>query len=595
MDIQADYSCYITLNNKTDVDFELIDTLVVSGEWPDSQPPNTIDANSSVSITLKDKFGATGSQGSVAYSLKFKKYPDTKITFKLEFYDPYGPWYDNFLGGSTNHPDLISVNVHPYSKAGHPFNAEADIFALKVLSSGEGEKAVAEIDKAAKAQLAAARAQSHGLRDTTALAKRPFQANFSIGFKPEGFIPINKDPVHENIAIAAFIKADQLPQGTTYNNLNPKQWEYFRGLLWNDDPSCLLFDDKVDNNRDFGAGLEWYDAFKAGPANCMTRRSHFGDLQCLHGMATKNGEAPEDTKRYILTWLEVMYKLACGNQGTAVQDKLKTVLPAQFNGSTNPTSDATLKQLLLATTPNYRFSNLQRRALGVCLHIIQDSYAIGHTQRCLLNPGDQANRDENGYIQFKPGTYGRWGSVISFHCYSGQDDDRHSHYDSLEGVAPVPKQLSTFDKILGARDAIDKSAGLINFFTAQTKWEDGVKQFLEQDVFALAPNAKPANSDVDGNVGPCITAGGARAMSDTRYQDLEYAAGLQRKLASLEGGNSGGLDIEAVPSSPLWARHSNGKRSLKRLALLVLLGVFALVVAIVSSAVMSRLVAKVLF
>lgn len=124
MDIQADYSCYITLNNKTDVDFELIDTLVVSGEWPDSQPPNTIDANSSVSITLKDKFGATGSQGSVAYSLKFKKYPDTKITFKLEFYDPYGPWYDNFLGGSTNHPDLISVNVHPYSKAGHPFNGK---------------------------------------------------------------------------------------------------------------------------------------------------------------------------------------------------------------------------------------------------------------------------------------------------------------------------------------------------------------------------------------------------------------------------------------------------------------------------------------
>ncbi|KAL9612990.1 MAG: hypothetical protein Q9167_002467 [Letrouitia subvulpina] len=570
MDIQADYSCYITLNNKTDVDFELIDTLVVSGQWPDSQPPNTIDANSSVSITLNDKLGAAGSQGSVAYSLKLKKFPDTKITFKLDFSDPYSPWNDNFLGGSTNHPELISINVHPYSKAGHPFNAEADIFALKVLSSGEGEKAIAEIDKAAKAQLAAARAQNKCLMDSTAVAKRPFQANFSIGFKPEGYIPINKDPVHENIAIAAFIKAEQLPQGTTYNNLNPKQWEYFRGLLWNDDPSCLLFDDRVDNNRDFGAGLEWYNAFKAGPANCMTRRSHFGDLQCLHGMATKNGEAPEDTKRNILTWMEVMYKLACGNQGTAVQDKLKAALPAQFNGSTDPTSDATLKQLLLATTPNYRFSNLQRRALGVCLHIIQDSYAIGHTQRCLLNPEDQANRDES-------------------------DDDRHSHYDSLEGVSPVPKQLSTFDKILGARDAIDKSAGLINFFTTQTKWEDGVKQFLEQEVFALAPNAKPANSEVDGNVGSCTMPTSALAMSDTRNQDLEYVAGLQRKLASLEGNHSGGLDIEAMHGSSLWARRTNGKRSLKRLAVYVLLGVFALVVAIMSSAVMSRLVAKTLF
>lgn len=240
-----------------------------------------------------------------------------------------------------------------------------------------------------------------GYKDSASVAKGRFQANYSIGFKPGGFIPINKDPVHENIAIAAFIKAKKrlLPEGTTYNNLDSRQWEYFRGLLWNDDPSCLLFDDNVDNNRDFGAGLEWYGQFSAGPANCMTRRSHFGDLQCLHGMATTEGEAPEVTKRNILTWMEVMYKLACGNQGIAAQDKLGTVLPVQFNGSTDPTGDATLKQLLLATTPNYRFPNIQRRALGVCLHIIQDSYAIGHTQRCLLNPGDLLQRDEEGKHQ----------------------------------------------------------------------------------------------------------------------------------------------------------------------------------------------------
>ena len=227
-------------------------------------------------------------------------------------------------------------------------------------------------------------------------ATEPFQANFSIGFKPEGRIPINKDPVHENIAIAAFIKAKQLPEGTTYNNLNPKQWEYFRGLLWNDDPSCLLFDDKRDDNRDFGAGLEWYDQFENGPVNCMTRRSHFGDLQSLHGMASTSGQAPEATKRNIIAWIEIMYKLACGNQGVATNDRLQTVFPTQFNNSTQPTGDASMKELLLATTPNYRFPNIQRRALGVCLHIIQDSYAVGHTQRCLLNPEDLAGRDEDG-------------------------------------------------------------------------------------------------------------------------------------------------------------------------------------------------------
>lgn len=232
--------------------------------------------------------------------------------------------------------------------------------------------------------------------DCTALQNHPFQANFSIGFKSGGFIPINKDPVHENIAIAAFILAKQLPQGTTYNNLDPKQWEYIRGLVWNDDPSCLLFDDKTDDNHDFGAGLEWYGQFKNGSADCMTKRSHFGDLQCLHGMASNIGESPKTTQRNILAWLEVMYKLACGNQGVTAQAKIQSVLPAHFNGSTIPAGDATMKQLLLATTSSFRFPNIQRRALGVCLHIIQDSYAIGHAQRCLLNPEDLAGRDEEG-------------------------------------------------------------------------------------------------------------------------------------------------------------------------------------------------------
>ena len=192
-----------------------------------------------------------------------------------------------------------------------------------------------------------------------------------------------------------------------------------------------------------------------------------------------------------------------------------------------------------------------------------------------------------GFIQFKSGTYGRWGPIISFHCYSGQDSERHSHYDSLEGAAPVPKQLSTFNKIIGARDAIDKSAELINLFTKEARWEDGAKQLLEQEVFALAPNAKPANKEVDGSVGPCVAGGMTRAC-----HDFEYEAGLQRKLASLESDPI--YDVEAIHSSPLWARR-NGKTPLMRLVLFVLLGVFALIIAIFSSAIVSRVVAKLLF
>ena len=217
-----------------------------------------------------------------------------------------------------------------------------------------------------------------------------------MGFEaPAGIV--NKKPIHESIAIAAFINSNlHFNFGVTYYNLNQKQWEYFRGLVWNDDPSCLLFDDSHGNNHDFGIGLEWYNAFLNGPPNCMTKRSHFGNLQFLHGMATKVGEAAQETKNKLMTWLEIMYKLACGDQGVLSTDQLTSRLGNDFNASTDPAGSATLKDLILATTPSYGWINLQRRALGICLHIIQDSYAIGHTQRRLLNPQDLAPRDPQG-------------------------------------------------------------------------------------------------------------------------------------------------------------------------------------------------------
>jgi hypothetical protein len=62
--------------------------------------------------------------------------------------------------------------------------------------------------------------------------------------------------------------------------------------------------------------------------------------------------------------------------------------------------DSTLRQKfppsLTPTTPSYKWVNLERRALGICLHISQDSYAISHTDRRLLSPQDLAPRDRQG-------------------------------------------------------------------------------------------------------------------------------------------------------------------------------------------------------
>ena len=188
----------------------------------------------------------------------------------------------------------------------------------------------------------------------------------------------------------------KLSTNAIYQNLTQQQWEYFRGVIWNDDPSCLLLKDEEGDNHAFGVGIEFLNAFYNGPSNCMTKRSHFGNLQFLHGMATDVGEPAQTTKDKLMLWLEVMYKLACGNQGVAGSDKLAARFPKDFDNSTDPNGDATLNNLILGTTPSYKYVKLERRALGICMHIIQDSYAVGHTQRRFLNCQDLAPRDDQG-------------------------------------------------------------------------------------------------------------------------------------------------------------------------------------------------------
>lgn len=370
--------------------------------------------------------------------------------------------------------------------------------------------------------------------------KDQVRAEYDIGFETPVVPIVDKPPIHETITIAAFIKSKVFfPKGTDYNNLSNKQWEFIRGVLWNDDPSCLLFLDYSDSNHHFSDGWDWYQAYSGDDTSSIIKRSHWGDLQFLHGMAVRDGEDPKETQRKVLTWLEVMYKLACGNQGVSDNDQIQQHLGEWFNNSTKPPGSATLRDLILASTPNYNGIDIKKRALGVCLHIITDSYAVGHTQRRLTNPDAYQGRDENNFMRFKPGIYGKWGPVIVFHSYDGQNKDRHKHYDGLEDRAlPVPKNLESFDSIIGARSAIESDTKLIDFFGAGTKWEDGVKDFLSREVFALDKDARPANAQVDES-GPYTSI--VHKKMQISHVDYDYEAGLQRKMMDLEAGFGGSM------------------------------------------------------
>ena len=362
-------------------------------------------------------------------------------------------------------------------------------------------------------------------------------ANFEIGFDYPG--PGEKHPIHESIAIAAFIHSlAAFPRATTYNNLNSKQWEYFRGMIWNDDPSCLLFEESADNNRLFGLGADWWTQFRLGSPMCMTRRSHFGDLQLLHAMGAHENEMPHDTRDRVLKWMGVMYKLACGNQNVSELQPLRDHFPESFNDSTDPSGSSTLRDLILATRPEYKYSKIPLRALGICMHIIEDSYAMGHVQRRLLNPQDFIGRDPDRYINFKPGTWAQWGPIVSFHTYGSQDNKRHNFYDGLEGAdLPNPKDLGSFNRLHGARDAIDACILLINAFARKQPWEE-VQRELQKKVFAIDPNARPCNSAVD-DVIPGLD--DARVLDQSH--DYSYQAGLLYKLSTIESG----LRTDLVP------------------------------------------------
>ncbi|KAJ8606414.1 hypothetical protein MRB53_040997 [Persea americana] len=312
--------------------------------------------------------------------------------------------------------------------------------------------------------------------------KNDLKALYDIGFHSG---PFSRSPVHENITIAALIRSNvtEFPKDSTYATLTEKQWEFIRGLVWNDDPSCLLFVDDATTNHKWGWGLEWLRAYEDSSGKSMTRRSHWGDLQFLHCMAGEDGEGPWLTRLNIMSWFEVMYKLACGH--ISAKTKLGRAFPLLFDDSTVPSGDATLDDLLIATTKRYEDFNLHHRAIGSCVHMIQDSYAIGHTQRRLLNPEDKVDDDSQGFIEFKPGTYGQYGPILCFHNYASQTGDGHTHYDSMEGAQPDPDKLNSFNQINGARNAIGHCSKILDFFAAGIRWEDGVREYLRQEVFVL--------------------------------------------------------------------------------------------------------------
>lgn len=277
------------------------------------------------------------------------------------------------------------------------------------------------------------------------------------------------DPVHETLTLHALINGGVAKAGAARTDASIVQ--YIRGVFWNDDPCAQLFTENNSDPLDPSFGVAWYLEFERarnavsqgrrfGDIGCkLLARSHFGDLQFLHGMAERNNVKAHETLERVLAWASVTYRIAIG------------VLDARVPLEADP--DAKRLRLALGNwTPMRLFraktlADTRARALGSLLHMIQDSFAGGHVARV---PEGAPNA----------------GAIRQFLSYVEQDTKKHAHDDSWSGGGD---DFQRSIAVPGAREALSASIEIVRHYRTDTSWRT-VESYLKTGPFRMLANAQ---------------------------------------------------------------------------------------------------------
>ncbi|WP_342130412.1 hypothetical protein [Hydrogenophaga sp. OTU3427] len=157
--------------------------------------------------------------------------------------------------------------------------------------------------------------------------------------------------------------------------------------------------------------------------NLMTR-SHFGDLQFLHGMASQDGMHPVLTRAQILDWIEFAWKVSSGEIPTS--GRLKDVPLQTFKEHFGCTEWTVADLYLLGRqdTKSGLISQIRHIAFGSVLHTVQDSFAAAHVSR---EPGLSTQTcDGTHFVKPRP--------IVEFHTYGAQDGTLHDHGDERQAM-----------------------------------------------------------------------------------------------------------------------------------------------------------------
>ncbi|MBS4099466.1 MAG: hypothetical protein KGZ83_21900 [Sulfuricella sp.] len=280
-------------------------------------------------------------------------------------------------------------------------------------------------------------------------------------------------PIHERMAALSFQcsveKSDNEPCNGT-NNQAEEQYanDLSHGARWNDDPNNSFMHDK---------GWIWLlwmldaerKADRLDNTYALLYRSHFGDLQFLHAMASAKDDH-DTTRNKILAWGRFAYDVATGKiDPAATLGVLARDYDFAKNFSSTAKKDWTVRHLFLNIQDYKHGGKKELRdgvvpdiALGALLHTIQDSYSNSHTTRTTPSTADAPQS----------------GNVKAFLDYTKQKSACH-------GKADLESDWLSLGSINATDNPVYHGAWIIRRVRDKKPWDQEVGEKLS-NIFATA-------------------------------------------------------------------------------------------------------------
>jgi hypothetical protein len=301
-------------------------------------------------------------------------------------------------------------------------------------------------------------------------------------------------PVHEN-ATNIIYGCDPSKEECTGTSTQYAPTAVLAGGQWNDNPPFKLTGTRSDAcGKCVGTTVKapyyldcWYLLFTDGEKkaakgeyfddksnNVILYRVHFGDMQFLHSMASRDGEEAQFTRANIIMWAEFTYKLAIGQLGRDVVLH-QTGIPGMKK--LFETHGWTAQQLFIRGDKTfYKEQDFRNFTFGSLLHLVQDSFSPSHTER----------DDPPGGKCLEAQQFDRPGAILSFRSYANQDKGKHKEGDIEAPLAiAIEREPPT---------VVDVGKALKWYHENKRPWEE-VKPYIEC-VFGIEnPTAKAAPGD----------------------------------------------------------------------------------------------------